>query len=108
MSTQSYNKTNAVFQRLEAAIETEAGRYGLHDVIEDLMKAIIEEREIAHMEMQSLRHESAIKAFYITELEKSKSLGPASKGPTLSKLEKDLYRVLDSVTDSIHRIKSMQ
>lgn len=100
-----YIKTNSLYQQLEATMETEMCRYGLHVLVRDLMRAVREERDATQKELAALREDSDIKAFYIKQLEKAKGMNTA---PVLEKIERDLIRMLNSATDALADVTALR
>jgi hypothetical protein len=95
-------KTNKAYEELEGLMENESG---LRRLVIKLMKAVCEERTATQMEIEQLRQESSIKAFYIQQLEKAKGNGHSCQ---LEKVENELIRLVNSTSDTLARVTQLR
>jgi len=104
MSLEACIKTNAAYKELDEVMEK---KEGLHRLVLNLMKAVREEREATQKEIEQLRKESSVKAFYIQQLEKVRHMNHGHSD-TLEKIENDLIRMLISTSDTLARVTQLR
>jgi ribosome-binding protein aMBF1 (putative translation factor) len=101
MAAESYKNTNALLYQLSLSLERETSRHLLREVIENLSKSILEEREATQRQLHSLQSEINIKAYYIKELENLKGLTPKPKVEEIEKMERKLIHIITVATDAL-------
>jgi hypothetical protein len=102
MSFDACVKTNKVYEELEGVMETQSD---LRRLVMKLMKAVCEERTATQKEIEHLRQESSIKAFYIQQLEKGKVHGHSRE---IEKVENELIRLLNNTSDTLARVTQLR
>lgn len=108
MAAESYKNTNALLYQLSLSLERETNRHMLREVIENLSKSIIEEREATQRQLNSLQNEINIKAYYIKELEKLKGLSTKPSGGEIEKIERQLIHIITATTDALDSLVSVR
>jgi len=103
MTTDAYLKTNHVWQKIETLMDKESP--GLHASVKELLNAVKDEREKTSQEIASLKQECMIKAFYIKQLEKLKSVNN-SQG--VERVENDLINIMNLMTDTLARVTDLR
>ena len=103
MSWDAGLKTNQVYEEINKFMEDEPR--SLHALVMKLMKAVREERVATQKEFELLRQECSIKAFYIQQLEKAKSV---NTDPALEKIENDLIKLVNTTSDTLARVTKLR
>jgi hypothetical protein len=104
-----YDNTNNALRQLEQAIFNDTDSVILNTMIEKLFKAINQERESTHTEIENLRQECNIKSFYINELEKSKTTTSRSKDTLIiNGIEGDLIDLVNRSSNVLSRVSHLR